>query len=105
MVLILAPTASATYTDVSLAVTAPARVSHGDQFDYSVSVHNRGSHYTATNVVIRSELPAGLQLDGSTLGCTQEGADLTCELGTIGKSSQKDGTITVTANETGDAVF
>jgi uncharacterized repeat protein (TIGR01451 family) len=71
-----------------------------------VTVENTGSRYTATNVVLTSELPPELEYTGSTLpGCTLTEGDLSCALGDIPKSGESSGTITVRGAATGEPTF
>ena len=69
-----------------------------------MTVRNRGSNYSATGVVFKDELPAEVEYVSSTLpGCTLGEDDLSCAIGTVGKSSSVAGTITVRAIQPGTA--
>lgn len=99
-------TASAHYTDISLELSGPADASNGSQFDYDVTIRNRGSNYSATGVAFEGELPEGVEYVGTTLpGCSLAEAELECVIGTVPKSSSTGGRITVRAAQAGPARF
>ena len=70
--------------DVSITKAADADpVVAGEGFGYEIAVTNTGPD-VATDVVVTDALPADLVLVAADPACTPAGADLVCELGTLG---------------------
>ncbi len=78
--------------DLVLDKTAPAEVQSNDEFDYGISVRNKGPN-TATDVVINDPLPAGLTFVSSA-DCSSA---IVCNLGTINSGATGSVTIRVKA--------
>ena len=70
-----------TSADLSVTKTAPATVTAGVAFDYTVSVSNAGPS-DAQAVTLTDTLPAGVTLAGAT-GANCSGAPVTCAVGTV----------------------
>ena len=79
--------------DLVLDKTAPAEVESNEEFDYGITVKNKGPN-VATNVVINDPLPAGLTFVSSA-DCSSA---IVCNLGTINVNQTKSVTIRVKAD-------
>jgi uncharacterized repeat protein (TIGR01451 family)/LPXTG-motif cell wall-anchored protein len=87
--------------DVAITKTgSPAGVTVGQNVTYTVTVTNNGPT-NASSVVVTDTLPAGLNLVSTTGGCSQNGAVLTCGLGTIPVGGSQSFTIVATATAVG----
>src|SRR5262249_21318542 len=98
-------TASATTTvnamaaDLSITKTAPATVTTGQQFTYTLQVSNAGPG-TASNVSVTDTLPTGVTFVSASSGCTNSSGTVTCVVGSLKSGKSSTDTITVTAPAT-----
>ena len=70
--------------DLELTFTAPASARPGDRITYTLTVTNSGP-VTATGVVLKEPIPAGLQPVGASLpaNCTAQDGTISCSLGDV----------------------
>ncbi|MGY0620095.1 DUF7507 domain-containing protein [Lysobacter sp. A378] len=54
--------------DLTVVKTAPAMVGAGEEFDYTLTISNNGTH-TATGAKFTDNLPAGMTIDAADLTC------------------------------------
>jgi len=102
-------TATATVTilpeaDLAVVKTAPAEVTVGDTFTYTVVVTNNGPDDT-TNVVAVDTLPAGVTFVSASAGCVNAAGVVTCTVGDLAADASVTLNIVVTAPDVeGDLV-
>ncbi|MGQ0679348.1 MAG: prepilin-type N-terminal cleavage/methylation domain-containing protein [Actinomycetota bacterium] len=68
--------------DLRISKSAPASVGIGDPFNYEMQVTNNGPS-TADNVTVIDVVPGGATFISAGAGCSLEGVNLTCILGTL----------------------
>jgi uncharacterized repeat protein (TIGR01451 family) len=68
----------------------------GDTVQFTLTVENTGGD-TATDVQVVDVVPAGLQITGTSAGCSVSNQTVTCDLGNIAAGGSKSVTITVKA--------
>jgi uncharacterized repeat protein (TIGR01451 family) len=85
--------------DLSITKSAPAEVTVGDDFTYTLEVTNNGPA-TAVDTTVSDTLPAGVTFVSATAGCTEAAGVVTCDLGDLASG----GTATVEIVVTADAV-
>ena len=86
--------------DLSLMKTAPADVTVGSPFTYTLEVTNLGPD-TAHTTILTDTLPTGVTFVSATSGCNEISGTVTCDLGDLGSGSSATITIVVTADVTG----
>lgn len=98
----LALSANATAAaDLSVALAArPSTVPLQGQITYTVTVRNNGPQ-PATSVRVTDVLPPGLAYVSSSAGCTLEGANVTCPLGTLASGAEAVREIVAAAQQAG----
>lgn len=85
-------------SDVRITKTAaPASPHGGDLVTYTLVAQNVGTA-TATGVVVRDQLPAGVTFDSASSPCTQAAGVVTCALGDLAVGATRTLTVTVVAN-------
>ncbi|WP_121256805.1 choice-of-anchor A family protein [Nocardioides ferulae] len=85
-------------SDVTITKTAStASPQGGDTLTYTLTARNIGAA-TATDVVVRDELPAGVTYVSASAPCTQAAGVVTCSLGDLTVGESRTITITVVAN-------
>src|SRR5262249_29834858 len=82
--------------DLSITKTAPATVGAGQQFTYTLSVHNGGPS-DATGVSVTDPLPTGVTFVSASTGCTNASGTVTCTVGALANGANATATIVVTA--------
>src|SRR5262249_50588048 len=75
---------------------APAAVAAGQQFTYTLSVHNGGPS-DATGVAVTDQLPTGATFQSASTGCTNASGTVTCTVGNLANGANATATIVVTA--------
>ncbi len=105
-------TGNNTSNDVTVPVTCPGPeleigkssgapstgVAPGESFTYTIVVDNTGGG-AATGVVVSDTIPTGLDITGTSAGCSVSGQTVTCQLGTLAAGASATVTITVRATE------
>ncbi|HKS23076.1 MAG TPA: hypothetical protein VJZ76_09790 [Thermoanaerobaculia bacterium] len=88
--------------DVAVSVTAPAAVTPGSAFSYTVSVFNGGGS-DANGVSVTTVLPPNVTFTGASSGTCSGAPNVVCSLGRLNNQSTATITISVTATGTGAA--
>jgi uncharacterized repeat protein (TIGR01451 family) len=86
--------------DLGLTKTAPASVTQGDTFTYTLDVTNAGPA-TAISVTVVDTLPAGVTFVSASAGCSEAGGVVTCDLGDVASGGSASVDIVVTADDLG----
>ena len=73
-------------------------VNSGDSLTFTLEASNIGND-TANNVVITDTIPTGLQITGTSGGCSVSGQTVTCNVGDIAAGASKSVTIDVKATD------
>src|SRR5262249_12591335 len=68
--------------DLSITKPAPATVTTGQQFTYTLSVHNGGPS-NATSVAVTDTLPTSATFVSASTGCTNASGTVTCTVGNL----------------------
>jgi uncharacterized repeat protein (TIGR01451 family) len=92
--------------DISIDKTAPAQVTEGDVFSFSLAVKNNGPD-DATSATASDTLPAGVTYVSSSTtqgSCSQLGGTVSCSLGDLAAGATATVTITVLASGPGPYV-
>src|SRR5262249_6639067 len=89
--------------DLSITKTAPATVAAGQQFTYTLAVHNGGPN-DATGVAVTDTLPAGVTFVSASTGCTNASGTVTCTVGNLANGANATITIVVTAPSTAGTI-
>jgi uncharacterized repeat protein (TIGR01451 family) len=88
-------------TDLEVTKEAPAEVSVGDTFTYTVVVTNLGPA-EATDINIEDTLPVSVTYVSDNLGCSYAAGVLSCQVASLAVDESVTLTIVVTADETGE---
>ncbi|MCW2791430.1 MAG: conserved repeat domain, partial [Nocardioides sp.] len=92
-----APPPPAERSDVTVTKTAANVAPHGGEpVTYTLLAQNVGLD-TATGVVVRDQLPAGVELDSASAPCTQSGGVVTCNIGDLAPGASRSLWVEVTA--------
>jgi choice-of-anchor A domain-containing protein/uncharacterized repeat protein (TIGR01451 family) len=92
------PTPPTERSDVRITKTASDPDPHGGGLvTYTLLAENVGLD-TATGVVVRDQLPAGVTFDSASGPCTQSGGVVTCSIGDLAPGASRTLTIRVVAN-------
>src|SRR5262249_41399266 len=81
--------------DLSITKTAPATVAAGQQFTYTLSVHNGGPS-DATGVSVTDTLPTGVTFVSASTGCANATGTVTCTVGNLANGANATATIVPT---------
>jgi choice-of-anchor A domain-containing protein/uncharacterized repeat protein (TIGR01451 family) len=83
------PAPPAERSDVTVTKTAPSASPHGgDLVTYTLLARNVGLD-TATGVVVRDQLPAGVTFDSASAPCTPSGGVVTCSIGDLAPGASR----------------
>src|SRR5262249_6737189 len=85
--------------DLSITKSAPASVTTGQQFTYTLSAHNGGPS-DATGVAVTDTLPTGVTFVSASTGCANASGTVTCTVGSLANGANATATIVVTAPST-----
>ncbi len=78
--------------DLALVKSAPATVTPGTTFDWTLTVTNNGPN-PSTGAVITDTLPAGVAFQSASPGCVEAAGVVTCTLGTVASGGSTSVTI------------
>jgi len=87
-------TTSRRVADLALSKTAPATITPGTSFDWTLTVTNNGPN-TSVGAVVTDTLPAGVTFQSASAGCVFATGVVTCTLGTLAPAASTSLTITV----------
>src|SRR5262249_41336079 len=86
---------AAAAADLAITKSAPATVTPGQLFTYTLSVHNGGPSH-ATGVVVSDTLPAGVAFVSATTGCVNSSGTVTCTVGALANGADSTAMVVVT---------
>ncbi len=89
--------------DLAIVKTAPALVTEGNPFSYTLAVTNNGPA-TATNVTVSDTLPANTTFVSASAGCSEVAGVVTCGAGTLASGGSASFTVNVIAGSAGNSI-
>ncbi len=87
-------TTSRRVADLAISKTAPATITPGTSFDWTLNVTNNGPN-TSVGAIVTDTLPAGVTFQSASAGCVFATGLVTCTLGTLAPAASTSFTITV----------
>lgn len=82
--------------NLTISKSGPASVQRGNAVTYAINVTNTGNG-AANNVVVTDNAPPQLQFASASQGCSLNGGNITCQLGSINAGETKSITLTFNA--------